>query len=67
MNNMVLVEGGTFSMGNTRSWNEGYSNEKPVHTVNLTYDYWIGKYEVTFDDYDAFCTATGRSKPNDYG
>ena len=64
---MILVKGGTFSMGNTRGDSEGYSNEKPVHTVNLTYDYWIGKYEVTFDDYDAFCTATGRSKPSDYG
>ena len=64
---MILVKGGTFSMGNTRGDREGYNNEEPVHTVNLTYDYWIGKYEVTFDDYDAFCTATGRSKPSDYG
>ncbi|PNE23559.1 hypothetical protein V511_01310 [Mesotoga sp. Brook.08.YT.4.2.5.1] len=27
----------------------------------------MGKYEVTFDEYDAFCEATGRSKPNDQG
>ncbi|WP_289059723.1 SUMF1/EgtB/PvdO family nonheme iron enzyme, partial [uncultured Mesotoga sp.] len=26
-----------------------------------------GKYETTFDEYDAFCEATGRSKPNDRG
>ena len=64
---MILVEGGTFQMGNTRNDSEGHSDEKPVHTVNLTYDYRIGKYEVTFDEYDAFCNATGRSKPGDEG
>jgi len=64
---MILVEGGSFQMGNTRNDSEGRDNEKPVHTVNLTYDYRIGKYEVTFDEYDAFCDATGRSKPGDEG
>ena len=54
-------------MGNVRNDCEGYDNEKPVHTVNLTYDYWIGKCEVTFDECDAFCTVLGRSKPDDYG
>jgi len=63
----VLVRAGTFQMGNTRNDSEGNYDEKPVHTVNLTYDYWIGKYEVTFDEYDAFCEATGRSKPKDEG
>ncbi|HQN22958.1 MAG TPA: SUMF1/EgtB/PvdO family nonheme iron enzyme [Thermotogota bacterium] len=60
---MVLVEGGSFLMGS----NEGDDDEEPVHTVNLTYDYWMGKYEVTFAEYDAFCNATGRSKPGDLG
>ena len=59
---MILVEGGTFSMGNTRGDSEGYDNEKPMHTVNLTYNYWIGKYEVTFDEYDAYTNATGRGR-----
>ncbi|HPH11988.1 MAG TPA: SUMF1/EgtB/PvdO family nonheme iron enzyme, partial [Thermotogota bacterium] len=64
---MVLVEGGTFQMGNTRNDGEGNSDEKPVHTVNLTYDYWIGKCEVTFSEYDSYCEALGRSKPSDDG
>jgi len=64
---MVLVKGGTFQMGNTRNDSEGDSDEKPVHTVTLTYDYWMGNYEVTFNEYDTFCAATGRSKPNDRG
>ena len=39
----ILVEKGTFQMGS----NNGDSDEKPIHTVNITKDYYIGKYEVT--------------------
>ncbi len=62
---MILVKAGSFQIGNTRDDSEGDNNEKPVHRVTLTYDYWIGKYEVTFDEYDVFCDATGKSKPHD--
>ncbi|HRW94146.1 MAG TPA: SUMF1/EgtB/PvdO family nonheme iron enzyme, partial [Thermotogota bacterium] len=64
---MVLVEGESFQMGNTRGDSEGDDDEKPVHEVELTYDYLIGKYEVTFGEYDAYCAATGASKPDDEG
>jgi sulfatase modifying factor 1 len=40
---MVYVEGGTFKMGST----SGDDDERPVHTVTITNDFWIGKYEVT--------------------
>ncbi len=30
-------------------------------------DFCIGKYPVTFDEYDRFCDATGRQKPADNG
>ncbi|NLI08308.1 MAG: formylglycine-generating enzyme family protein [Thermotogaceae bacterium] len=61
----VLVEGGTFTMGDT--WGGGDSDERPTHKVTFTYDFYIGKYEVTFDEYDAFCNATGKSKASDSG
>lgn len=61
---MVLVRGGTFEMGD--SFGDGSSAEKPVHTVTLS-DFYMGKTEVTFDEYDAFCAATGREKPSDSG
>ena len=61
---MVLVEKGSFTMGDT--WSGGDSDEKPTYKVTFTYDFYMGKYEVTFDEYDAFCEATGRSKPRDY-
>jgi len=52
--NFVLVEKGSFTMGD-------------LLNVTLTYNFYIGKYEVTFDEYDAFCSATGKSKPGDRG
>lgn len=39
---MVLVNGGTFFMGN----NSGHEDEYPEHQVTLS-DFFIGKYEVT--------------------
>ncbi len=39
---MIEVVGGTFQMGS----NDGFSDEKPVHTVTLS-SYYIGKYPVT--------------------
>lgn len=58
MPEMVFVKGGTFKMGS----NSGQGDEKPVHSVTLT-DYYIGKYEVTVEQYKAFCKETGRNMP----
>ena len=44
---MVKVEAGTFMMGATFEMENPNDNEKPVHQVTLTNDYYIGKYEVT--------------------
>mgnify|MGYP001343415270 FL=1 len=61
----VLVEKGSFTMGDT--WGDGDCDERPAHKVTFTYDFYIGKYETTFEEYDAFCEETGRSKPDDEG
>ena len=45
----------------------GDKDEEPVHRVNIDYDFYIGKHEVTFNEYDKFCEDTGRSKPKDRG
>ena len=44
---MVKVEAGTFMMGATSEMKVPYDDEKPVHQVTLTNDYYMGKYEVT--------------------
>jgi len=64
---MVLVKRGSFQMGNVNSDSEGNSDEKPVHIVRFTYDFWIGKTEVTFDEYVAYCFDTLANMPNDRG
>jgi formylglycine-generating enzyme required for sulfatase activity len=61
-NNMVWVEGGSFIMGS----NEGQDWEKPVYRVTLD-GFYMGKYSVTFEEYDRYCEATGAKKPDDEG
>ncbi|TAK53072.1 MAG: formylglycine-generating enzyme family protein [Gammaproteobacteria bacterium] len=60
--NMVSIPGGALQMGSA----SGYQDEKPVHTVNIK-PFMLGKYEVTFEQYDVFATATGRPLPDDSG
>jgi formylglycine-generating enzyme required for sulfatase activity len=62
---MALIPAGTFEMGDVMGDKE-YDNEKPVHPVTLD-AFYLGKYAVTFEEYDAFCEATKRDKPGDSG
>jgi len=62
---LIYVEGGSFVMGDT--WGDGGKDEKPTHKVTFTYDFYMGKYEVKFSKYDAFCNTTCSSKPEDEG
>jgi len=50
--NMVFVQGGTFSMG------ASFVNWDPPHQVTLS-SYYIDKYDVTVADFRAFVDATG--------
>ena len=59
---MVKVEGGTFMMGATPEMQNPYEQEKPVHQVTLTNDYYMGKYEVT----QALWQAVMESNPSNF-
>ncbi len=61
---MVWIKAGSFRMGDIQGG--GDSDEKPVHRVSVG-AFAIGKYEVTFAEYDKFAEATGRTKPDDEG
>ncbi|KPK95567.1 hypothetical protein AMJ80_04885 [bacterium SM23_31] len=52
----VLVPAGAFQMGD--NFNEGIWTERPVHTVYLD-AYYIGKYEVTNEQYCQFLNEMG--------
>ncbi|NPA68114.1 MAG: formylglycine-generating enzyme family protein [Chlorobi bacterium] len=55
----VLIEGGTFKMGIGES---KYFDEFPVHTVKIN-DFYIGKYEVTIEEFTGFCRTAGLDLP----
>ena len=59
---MVKVEAGTFMMGATSEMKDPYDNEKPVHQVTLTNDYYMGMYEVP----QALWEAVMGSNPSEY-
>jgi formylglycine-generating enzyme required for sulfatase activity len=59
---MVRVPKGSFMMGSNE-----YGDEKPVHQVTIEHAFEIGKYPVTFEEYDLFCEDTGQKKPDDNG
>jgi serine/threonine-protein kinase len=54
---MVLIEGGTFTMG----WNKG-KDQKGEHTVTVP-SFYLDKYEVTNAEYADFVKDTGREAP----
>ena len=56
---MRLVRAGGFIMGDAN----GKPNEQPVRTVELGYDYYIDKFEVTNKEYADFCKATSHATP----
>lgn len=65
---MVVVPAGEFVMGSTLA-ESGHTDEKPQHTVRFAQPFAVGKFEVTFDQWDA-CTAAGRcpkAKDDGYG
>ena len=59
---MVKVEAGTFMMGATSEMKDPYDNEKPLHQVTLTNDYYMGMYEVP----QALWEAVMGSNPSEY-
>jgi len=61
---MVWIPAGQFRMGDIRG--TGRDNELPVHVVSVK-GFAMGRYPVTFAEYDKFAEATGRKKPNDNG
>jgi formylglycine-generating enzyme required for sulfatase activity len=46
---LVQISPGSFMMGSTN----GYPDEKPVHQVTINYSFYMGKYEVTQEQWQA--------------
>jgi formylglycine-generating enzyme required for sulfatase activity len=50
---MVPIRGGTFQMGSPDNEPGHQEDEGPLHEVKVA-PFWIGKYEVTWDEYEVF-------------
>ncbi|MCK5663844.1 MAG: SUMF1/EgtB/PvdO family nonheme iron enzyme [Thiotrichaceae bacterium] len=61
---MVWIPAGHFQMGDQQD--KGGSDELPVHLVSIT-RFAMGRYEVTFEEYDKFAEFTTINKPSDNG
>ena len=73
----MVIPTGEFMMGSTdaeRQWAvdrgaepEWVENEKPQHLVRIAHSLAIGRFPVTFEQYDRFARTTGRDQPGDAG
>jgi sulfatase modifying factor 1 len=61
---LVYIPEGEFTIGSPAQ--EGDADEHPAHKVFLN-GFWIGKTEVTFEQFDRFCVESGREKTADEG
>ena len=61
---MVQIRQGNFTIGSPRG--QGDADEHPAHKVFIS-DFWLGKTEVTFEQFDLFCREAGRPLPADEG
>jgi formylglycine-generating enzyme required for sulfatase activity len=74
---MVVIPPGEFMMGSTeaeRQWAVAQGTdpkwvnwEKPQHRVRVGCPLALGRYPVTFEEFDRFCEQMGRERPKDEG
>jgi formylglycine-generating enzyme required for sulfatase activity len=61
---MVSIPAGTFQQGDSRGADT--SSEHPVREVHIK-KFALGRFEVTFEEYDRFAMSTGQPLPGDEG
>jgi len=63
---IVSIPAGEFTMGSSGD-ESGHLDEKPSHSVTIARAFGVGKFEVTFDQWDACVTAGGCKTVDDEG
>ena len=64
---MVALPAGIFRMGDLSADESGDEDEREPRLVAIRRPFAMGRYEVTFEDYDRFVLATGADIPDDEG
>ena len=62
-----MIPAGIFVMGSPEGEEARSAAEGPQHRVTFAAPFALGKYPVTFEEYDHFCIESGREKPPDQG
>ncbi|SCA56484.1 conserved exported hypothetical protein [Candidatus Terasakiella magnetica] len=61
---MITLAPGSFIMGDDTA----YKYERPAHEVRIDYPFALGKYEITFDEWEACAQELGcKAAPDDHG
>jgi len=55
---MVWIEPGTFMMGSPDTESGRGSDEGPQHEVTITKGFWLGKYEITQEQWETVMSTT---------
>lgn len=58
-----FVQAGPFLMGSGGEDAQAEDREKPLHEVDIPYDYWLGQYPVTQAQFGVFVQAGGYKEP----
>ncbi|WP_374503224.1 formylglycine-generating enzyme family protein, partial [Zoogloea sp.] len=65
---LVVVPPGRFLMGSPNDEDGRYTDEGPRHEVTIAHPFAVGRYPVTFAEWDSFVAAgSTRHKPDDEG
>jgi formylglycine-generating enzyme required for sulfatase activity len=56
---LCCIPAGPFWMGSPDEDGMGFDEEKPLHQVEIPYDYWLARYPVTVAQFRAFVQASG--------
>jgi Sulfatase-modifying factor enzyme 1/TIR domain len=64
---LVVIPPGEFLMGSPKGDPGAFDNEKPQHRVRIGHPLAVGRYQVTFEEYDHFCEQTRGRLPHDHG
>ena len=64
---MIALPAGSFTMGAPPDEPGRYYHEGPQHQVDIAQPFALGKYAVTFEEYDRYAAAAGVKKPEDQG
>jgi formylglycine-generating enzyme required for sulfatase activity len=66
---MVVIPAGSFTMGSPSSEKDRFDNEGPQHQVRIGAPFAVGKFSVTFDEWDTCVSdgGCGGNRPKDEG